>query len=90
MTYDNGIVSTNANGVLVDSYNGAGPIGAQYTSLNELQIGGRMNNPAGKYFDGQIDDVKLYNRVLCPEEVFDQYKGGRPAGIQVLKWVENR
>jgi len=90
MTYDNGTVNTYANGVLVDTYSGSGAVGDQYPSLNELRIGGRMNNPPGKYFDGRIDDVHVFSRVMCPEEVFGQYKEGRPAGVRILKWVEVR
>ncbi len=90
LIYDHGTVTTYANGVLVDTYNGSGTIGDQYTSLNELRLGGRSNNPAGKYFDGRLDDIRVFKRVLCPEEVFGQYRGGRPAGVRILKWVEVR
>ena len=90
LTYDNGTVSTYANGILVDTYNGSGTIGDQYTLLNELRIGGRSNNPSGKYFDGLIDDLRLFNRTLCPIEIYGQYKNGRPSGIRILKWVEVR
>ena len=90
LTYDNGTVSTYANGVLVDTYNGSGVVGDNYTSLNELRLGGRSNNPAGKYFDGRLDDIRVFKRVLCPIEVYGLYKDGRPAGIRILKWVEVR
>jgi|GEM_PF-2681629 len=90
LTYDNGTISTYANGVLVDTYLGSGTIGDQYTLLNELRLGGRMNNPTGKYFDGKLDDVQLFDRALKLEEIFPIYKGGRPAGIRILKWVEVR
>ena len=90
LTYDNGTVNTYANGILVDTYNGSGSIGDQYTLLNELRIGGRSNNPSGKYFDGLIDDIRLFKRALCPIEIYGQYKTGRPAGIRILKWVEVR
>jgi len=90
LTYDNGIVNTYADGILVDTYNGSGAVGDQYTSLNELRLGGRSNNPSGKYFDGLLDDVRVFNRVLCPEEVFGQYKGGRPAGVRIIQWIEVR
>lgn len=90
LIYDHGTATTYANGVLVDIYSGSGAVGDQYTSLNELRLGGRSNNPAGKYFDGRLDDVRLFKRVLCSEEVFGQYRGGRPAGVRILKWVEVR
>ena len=90
MTYNSGTVNVYAEGVLVDSYAGSGSIGDQYSSLNELRIGGRSNNPSGKYFDGRVDDVRVYKRVLCPTEVFAQHRGGRPAGIRIIRWVETR
>jgi len=90
LTYDNGTVSTYADGLLVDTYSGSGTVGDNYPVLNELRLGGRSNNPSGKYFNGRLDDVRVFNRVLCPEEIFGQYKGGRPAGIRILKWVEVR
>ncbi len=61
VTYDNGTVTTYVNGNVVDVYDGSGSIGDSYPVLNELRIGGRSNNPAGKYFDGQIDDVRIWN-----------------------------
>ncbi len=90
LIYDNGSVTTYANGVLVDTYNGSGVVGDNNSSLNELRLGGRSNNPSGKYFDGRLDDIRVFKRVLCSEEVFGQYKGGRPTGVRILKWVEVR
>lgn len=45
---------------------------------------------SGRPFDGRIDDVQIMSRVMCPEEARGLYKGGRPAGIRILKWVEVR
>ena len=69
ITYNNGIVNTYANGNLVDTYNGSGTIGDNYPALNDLSIGGRTNNPAGKYFEGQIDDVRIWNTVRTQSEI---------------------
>ncbi len=60
VTYDNGVVNTYANGVLVDTYNGSGSIGDNYPGLNQLMIGGR-ENAATQRFDGQIDEVRIWN-----------------------------
>ena len=61
VSYNNGVVSTYVNGNLVDVYNGAGSIGDQYPTFNELRIGGRSSNPTSQYFSGSIDDVRIWN-----------------------------
>ncbi len=61
VTYDNGTVSTYVNGTLVDVYYGSGAIGDSHATLDELRIGGRSNSPAGKFFDGEIDEVRVWN-----------------------------
>ncbi len=63
VSYDNGTVSTYVNGTLVEVYNGSGSIGDSHATLDELRIGGRSNSPAGKYFDGRIDEVRIWNDV---------------------------
>lgn len=90
VTYNNGVVSTYANGELVDTYNGSGAVGDQYTSLNELRIGGCSNNPTGKYFDGSIDDARVYNRALCPTEIKLLYNSSIYPGVRIIQWVEVR
>ncbi len=84
VTYDNGTVTTYVNGQAVDSYSGSGLIGDTYPVLNELRIGGRMNNPAGKFFDGRIDDVRIWNTVRTQGEIqsnLDAVLTGGEAGL---------
>ena len=69
VTYDNGTVNTFVNGQVVDTYNGSGPIGDVYSGMNELRIGGRSNVPAGKFFDGRIDDVRIWNTARTQNEI---------------------
>ena len=59
VTYNNGVVTTFADGVVVDTYNGSGAIGDQYPAMNELQIGGR-ENATNQRFAGEIDEVRVW------------------------------
>ena len=39
-------------------------------------------------FQGSLDDVRIYNRVLCPAEIVKLHEGGDVEGVRILKWVE--
>ena len=60
MTYNNGVVNTYADGVVVNTYNGSGTIIDVYPAFNELQIGGR-ENATNQRFAGEIDEVRVWN-----------------------------
>jgi VCBS repeat-containing protein len=68
VTYNNGVVETFADGVLVDTYNGSGSIADTYTGFNELLIGGR-ENAVTQRFDGQIDEVRLWNTTQTQTDI---------------------
>jgi hypothetical protein len=63
-TYDGSAVRLYVNGVLVATTNFAGSIS---TSTGALRIGG--NTIWGEYFQGQIDEVRIYNRALTLSEI---------------------
>ena len=63
-TYDGANLRLYKNGVLVTTT--AAP-GALVTSANPLRIGG--NTIWGEYFDGRIDEVRVYNRALSAAEI---------------------
>ncbi len=90
VVYNQGMVTSYVNGVPVDVYAGSGTIGDYHDPEDTLRIGARERTHPYKHFEGRIDDVHVFSRGMCPEEVFGQYKGGRPAGIRILKWVEVR
>ncbi len=69
VTYNAGSVKTYVNGVLKETYSGAGLLGDTYTSLNELRIAGRSNSPTSQYYGGLVDDVRVYNRAISTQEV---------------------
>ena len=68
VTYNNGVVETYADGVLVETYNGSGAIGDQYPALNQLHIGGR-ENAVTQRFNGYIDEVRIWDTTLSQIEI---------------------
>lgn len=42
------------------------------------------------HWDGLIDDVRIYNRALCPEDIDDLADGAPSAGLRIIRWVEAR
>jgi Concanavalin A-like lectin/glucanases superfamily len=63
-TYDGADIRLYVGGVLAVSAPATGPIG---TSTGPLRIGG--NGVVSEWFGGQIDDVRVYDRALTPEEI---------------------
>jgi hypothetical protein len=63
-TYDGATLRLYVNGVQVAILAWTGTIA---TSANPLQIGG--DSIYGQYFQGQIDEVRIYNRALSASEV---------------------
>jgi hypothetical protein len=63
-TYDGITVRLYVNGVQVSSRAQTGPIAV---SANPLQIGG--DSVYGQYFQGSIDEVRVYNRALSAAEI---------------------
>jgi hypothetical protein len=64
LTYDGSSLRLYVNGTQVASTAAAGTI---QSSTNPLWIGG--NNPYGEYFQGLIDEARVYNRALSATEV---------------------
>ena len=73
VTYDNGTIITYVDGSPVDTYNGSGSIGDSHALLDDLLIGGRSNNPTGKYFEGSIGEVRIWNTVRTGGEISTNY-----------------
>jgi len=63
-TYDGATLRLYLNGVQVNSRAETGPIA---TSTNPLHIGG--DSIYGQYFQGRIDEVRIYNRALSAPEI---------------------
>ena len=63
-TYDGAALRLYVNGELVSTRAVSGPI---TTSASPLRIGG--NNVWGEFFNGLIDEVRVYNRALTAQEI---------------------
>jgi len=74
MTYDGTAIKIYIDGILKNSQIGTGT-GTIYCSGNALGIG-RDADYSGSYFNGQIDDVRIYNYALTSEQVKQIYNGG--------------
>jgi hypothetical protein len=64
VTYDGAALRLYVNGTQVASTPVSGPIPV---SAGVLRLGG--NSIWGEWFQGQLDDVRLYNRALTPAEL---------------------
>ena len=64
LTYDGATLRLYVNGTQVAT---PAATGAIQTSANPLWIGG--NTPYGEYFQGLIDEVRVYNRALTQAEI---------------------
>lgn len=61
-----------------------------WSGLGTKTVVGAHGNGSTNYdWSGKIDDVRIYNRALCPTEI-QQVKnlGGTFGGVKVTKWIE--
>lgn len=73
-TYNGTTLIMYINGVNVGSTSASGTI--SYTVSNPLCIGSEPDNTVcntGEYWDGRLDDIRVYNRALTAQEVLDLY-----------------
>ncbi len=72
MIYVNGVLTT------------GGALTSLPTNNNSLQIGTNFN---AEYFNGTIDEVRIYNRALSPTEILGLYNGSIPRNGLVLEHI---
>ena len=64
---------------------------SDYGNNSEVfKVGEGVMESSGDYFNGRVDDVRVYQRALCPDQIHELYKGGRPNGVRIIKWIEVR
>jgi hypothetical protein len=57
---------------------------------SNTRIASHGNGSTAYDLDGRIDDVRVYNRAMTPDEAYWLYRGSRIDGIKILQWVEAR
>jgi hypothetical protein len=74
ITFDNttGTGKFYGDGVLLDTQTNSSLIGITFIDQN-LILGANVNGKNTQLFSGKIDDVRIYNRSLSPEEIKLQY-----------------
>jgi hypothetical protein len=65
VSYDVGVVKTYANGGLVHTRTVSGDI--RPAGYHDVRVGGRSS--LAQHFDGVIDEVRVFDRVLSPDEI---------------------
>jgi hypothetical protein len=59
-----------------------------YTGAGTKTVIGSHGNGSTTFdFNGKIDDVRIYNRALCPTEI-QELQSGAFGGVKITKWVE--
>lgn len=71
-TYDGSVLSAYRDGVLISS--NPAPSGAPNAESNSLKLG-RHAAAAGNYFEGTVDEARVYNRALTAEEILQAMRG---------------
>lgn len=72
------VAGTNTTSIYVDGIFVNSTTGAltDFSSTNSFAIGGRDNSGFDYFFNGQIDDVRIYSRALSATEVLALYRSG--------------
>jgi len=75
LAWDSGVFWGYQDGVLIDSKNFSSSFVANLVRIGQHGSGGVSDS-----FDGDIDEVRIYNRALSAEEVRYHYNQGKPVG----------
>ncbi len=78
-TWDGTTATLYQNGVALGTATAVGTINYTSDSLTMLRIGNWFGNNE-RFFNGALDDVRVYNRVLRADEVKNLYNGGYADG----------
>lgn len=75
-----------------DAFGSSTGIGIDFSA--PFRIGGKQADTfqlsSTHFFDGRLDDFRIYNRALCSDEVDDQYHSGLQYRVRISEWIEIR
>jgi hypothetical protein len=78
--YVDGIEQANLSTTASIAYSGQG---------TKTVIGAHGNGQTTYDFTGKVDDMRIFNRALCPSEVQElKNAGGSFSGVKITKWIE--
>jgi concanavalin A-like lectin/glucanase superfamily protein/uncharacterized protein DUF2341/fibrillar collagen-like protein/fibrinogen beta/gamma subunit family protein len=80
-TYNDGnwhhfVIVTEDDKIYIDGKDQILQTGTMYRSSSEFLIGARYLSSYSQYFDGSLDDIRIYNYALSDEQVSEIYNGG--------------
>jgi hypothetical protein len=81
-----GLATTYVDGEYRSSYTTGTP-GDVVRTLNYIA---KSNWSGDAYFQGNLSDVRLYNRAISAEEVQQAFGSGASGGLRIIRWVEAR
>lgn len=86
ITYDKDYVCLFFNGVLDSKM--AKNFESYFLAEDSVMIGNTANTKNKRFFNGSIDDIEIYNRVLSESEIEDIYNASDPKAYKVvIKWA---
>ena len=83
VTYDGSTVRLYVNGVEEGSWSESS---MSTPSSDTFQIGCQYGG--ARHFDGALDDVRVYDRALCADEIADIHRGGKTGRLRIIRWLE--
>lgn len=87
LTYDNKYSCFYVDGVVVSRV--AKNFTSRFLETDSVIVGGQLGKKNSRYFQGMIDDIEIYDRVITPAEVLKLYNAPNPnKKAIIIKWVE--
>ena len=86
MTYDSKTLTFYINGVLEGK--SAKNFESRFLEGDSVIVGMTYGLKNKRYLQGTVDDIRIYNRVISPKEVFDLYNDPNPnKSAVIMRWI---
>jgi len=73
------------NGELSPAVFDSGPVTGVLNNVDHLRFGIGIKS---QRWLGFMDDVRIYNRALCDDEIYDLYSATETPGLRIIRWQE--